>query len=90
VEMSVDYDGDIPEGCEMIDLPPCKMMIFQGPPYNDDDFKEAIGQLWEVIKDYKPERYGFTWADGDGPRFQLCPEGYRGYIEGKPVREVNK
>lgn len=90
VEMSADYDGDIPEGCEMIDLPPCKMMIFQGPPYNDDDFREAIGQLWEVIKDYKPERYGFKWADSDGPRFQLCPEGYRGYIEGRPVREVNK
>ena len=90
VEMSADYDGDIPEGCEMIYLPPCKMMIFQGPPYNDDDFREAIGQLWEVIKDYKPERYGFKWADSDGPRFQLCPEGYRGYIEGRPVREVNK
>ena len=89
VEMPADYHGDIPEGCEMIDLPPCRMMIFQGPPYNDDDFREAIGQLWGVIKDYKPERYGFIWADGDGPRFQLCPEGYRGYIEGRPVRETN-
>lgn len=89
VEMPADYNGDMPEGCEMIDLPPCKMMIFQGPSYDDDDFREAIGQLWEVTKDYKPERYGFIWADGDGPRFQLCPEGYRGYIEGRPVREVN-
>jgi len=90
VEMPVDYSGEIPEGCEIIDLPPCKMMIFQGPPYDDNDFREAIGQLWDVMKTYKPEIYGFQWADSDGPRFQLCPEGYRGYIEGKPVREVNK
>jgi AraC-like DNA-binding protein len=90
VEMPADYSGEIPEGCEIIDLPACKMMIFQGPPYNDDDFREAIGQLWEVMKTYNPEVYGFKWADEDGPRFQLCPEGYRGYIEGRPVREVNK
>ncbi len=89
VEMSADYSGEIPEGCEMIDLPPCKMMIFQGPPYDDEKFSEAIHELWEVMNTYKPERYGFQWADGDGPRFQLCPEGYRGYIEGRPVKEVN-
>jgi AraC family transcriptional regulator len=90
VEMPANYSGEIPEGCEIIDLPSCKMMIFQGPPYNDDDFREAIGQLWEVMKTYKPEVYGFKWADKDGPRFQLAPEGYRGYIEGRPVREINK
>ena len=43
VEMPSDYNGDIPEGCEVIDLSPCKMMIFQGPSYNDNDFREAIG-----------------------------------------------
>ena len=90
VEMPADYSGEIPEGCEIIDLPSCKMMIFQGPPYDDNDFREAIGQLWDVMKTYKPEIYGFQWADSDGPRFQLCPEGYRGYIEGRPVREVNR
>ncbi len=90
VEMPADYSGEIPKGCELIDLPPCKMMIFQGPPYDDENFREAIGQLWDVMKTYNPEIYGFQWADSDGPRFQLCPEGYRGYIEGRPVREVNK
>ena len=89
VEMPADYSGIVPEGFELIDLPPCKMMIFQGQPYDDADFEEAIGSLWETVKHYKPEIYGFGWADEDGPRFQLEPQGYRGYIEGRPVRPLN-
>ena len=42
------------------------------------------------MKIYKPELYGFEWADDDAPRFQLIPEGCRGYIEGRPVRQINK
>jgi hypothetical protein len=84
--MPLDYAGSIPEGFDCIELPPCKMMIFQGQPYDDAIFEEAIGSLWETLKSYNPEIYGFKWADEDGPRFQLEPQGYRGYIEGRPVR----
>jgi AraC family transcriptional regulator len=89
VEMPLDYAGAIPEGFDCIQLQPCKMMIFQGQPYDDANFEEAIGSLWETIKHYNPEIYGFKWADEDGPRFQLEPQGYRGYIEGRPVRSIN-
>ena len=88
VEMPEEYQGSIPEGFELIDLPACKMMIFQGQPYDDADFEMAIGSMWESIRNYKPEIYGFEWADEDGPRFQLEPQGYRGYIEGRPVRQL--
>jgi len=90
VEMPLDYVGPIPEGFECVDLPACQMMVFQGQPYDDADFEEAIGSLWETIKNYNPEIYGFQWANEDGPRFQLEPQGYRGYIEGRPVRPLNK
>ncbi len=53
-------------------------------------FMDEIAELWRVIKEYDPTLYGFEWADDDGPRFQLEPQGYRGYIEGKPVRLINK
>jgi len=89
VEMPFDYSGEVPEGFELIDLPPCKMMVFQGQPYDDCKFQEAIGELWEVMKTYNPEIYGFAWADEDAPRFQLEPRGYRGYIEARPVRQLN-
>ena len=90
VELPADYSGSVPDGLEMIDLPACKMMIFQGQPYDDANFEEAIGVFWETIKNYNPEFYGFNWADVDAPRFQLEPQGYRGYIEGRPVRPVNQ
>lgn len=89
VEVPIDYAGEVPEGYEVIELPPCKMMVFQGPPFEDAKFGEAIGELWEVMKNYNPEVYGFEWADDDGPRFQLAPMGYRGYIEARPVRQLS-
>ncbi|HEX2954758.1 MAG TPA: AraC family transcriptional regulator [Bacillota bacterium] len=89
VEMPEDYNGVVPEGFELIDLKPCQMMVFQGPPYDDEGYETAIEDVWEVMKRYNPEIYGFRWADEDGPRFQLAPMGYRGYIEARPVRPVN-
>ena len=89
VEVPLSYAEPQPAGFEMITLPACMMMIFQGQPYDDNDFQQAIGDLWEAMKNYKPEIYGFRWADEDGPRFQLEPQGYRGYIEGRPVRPLD-
>jgi AraC-like DNA-binding protein len=88
VEVAADFASEVPDGFEVVDLPACKMMVFQGPPFEEKDFEQAIASLWDVMKSYQPETYGFTWADDDGPRFQLKPEGYRGYIEGRPVRAV--
>jgi len=89
VEVSSDYEGEVPDGFELIDLPPCKIMIFQGQPYEDEKFEEAIEELWQMMRNYNPEIYGFKYADEDGPRIQLAPMGYRGYIEGRPVRQLN-
>jgi len=89
VEVPDDYEEPVPDGFELVDLPPCKMLVFQGPPFADEDFEEAIVGMWAVMNAYRPETYGFQWADEDGPRFQLRPEGYRGYIEGRPVRPLN-
>jgi len=89
LEVPSDFQGEIPEGYDIADLPPCKMMVFQGQPFKEENFEEAIDELWEVMKNFNPEIYGFEWADEDGPRFQLAPMGYRGYIEARPVRLIN-
>jgi hypothetical protein len=65
------------------------MMVFQGQPYDDADYQQAIGAIWDLMKVYNPELYGFEWADDDAPRFQMEPLGYRGYIEARPVRQLN-
>ncbi len=90
VEVPLSYEVQIPDTFDIIDLPACKMMIFQGQPYHDDDFQEAIGEIWDAIKTYDPSFYGFEWADQDAPRLQFEPQGYRGYIEGRPVRPIVK
>lgn len=89
VEVPANYTGVIPEGFDIIDLPACKMMVFQGQPYDDEKFEEAISEIWENMKKYDPKTYGFEWADEDAPRIQLEPMGYRGYIEARPVRQLN-
>ena len=89
VELPLDYNKPIPDGYEIVELPPCKMMIFQGPSYQDEDFEQAITDMWEIMKTYDPTLYGFEWADEEAPRFQLVPMGYRGYIEARPVKQAN-
>ena len=88
VEVPLDYNGDVPKGYEIIVLPACQMMVFQGPPFDDEKFETAIDEIWQVMKSYDPSLYGFEWADDAAPRFQLAPMGYRGYIEARPVRKL--
>ncbi len=88
VEVAADYSAEVPQGFEIISLPACRMMVFQGPPFDDEKFESAIGDMWELMKAYDPKLYGFEWADEDAPRFQLAPMGYRGYIEARPVRAL--
>ena len=89
IEVPADYAGEIPEGFDVIDLAPCKMLVFQGEPFEDAQYGEAIGDLWEAMSAFKPEVYGYAYADDIAPRMQLAPMGWRGYIEMRPVREIN-
>jgi hypothetical protein len=89
VEVPVDYGGSVPDGYEIIDIPACQLMVFQGQPFEDENFEDAIRDLRAVIKRHDPETNGYVWADADAPRFQLIPLGYRGYVEGRPVRPVS-
>ena len=83
------YSKEAPEGYEIIQLPPCKLMVFQGPPYEEEHFMEEIGEVMEAIGHYDPSLYGFAWAPEEAPRFQLAPMGYRGYIEARPVKPLS-
>ena len=85
VEVPMDYDKPLPEGFEMMDLEPCLYLFFQGEPYDDCDYQEAIGQVWDAIDRYRPESFGYRFAPFKGPRIQLEPKGERGYIEARPV-----
>ncbi len=89
VELPLDYSNEVPEGFDLIELPSSMMMIFQGEPYEDVDFMDAIGEIWQHIEKFDPTVYGYKWDPEAAPRFQLAPMGYRGYIEALPVAPVN-
>lgn len=42
VEVAFDYHGTIPEGFDMICLPACDYLMFQGLPFDEKDYYEAI------------------------------------------------
>ena len=87
VEVATDQSGEIPDGFEVIELPKCKYIMFQGEPFEEENFGEAIQQVWDAIKKYNPENIGYTWDDNN-PRIQLEPIGTRGYIELHPVKSI--
>lgn len=80
VEVPVDYDGVIPDGFDIIEFAISKYLMFQGEPFAEEDYCEAIEEIWQAIKKYDPAVIGYSW-DESNPRIQLEPIGTRGYIE---------
>ena len=87
VEVASDYSGQIPDGFDVIDLPKCKYLMFRGEPFEEENFEEAIHEVWAAIKKYDPSIVGYAWDDTN-PRIQLEPIGTRGYIELHPVKSI--
>lgn len=87
VEVELDYSGIIPEGFEIIELPASTYLLFRGEPFEEDDYEDAIGEIWNAEKKYNPEFIGYEW-DESNPRIQLEPIGKRGYIELVPVKKL--
>lgn len=72
IEVPLDYSKVIPQGCDVIELPSCTMLYFQGAQYKDEnDFGEAIGLLWELMDAYDPQLYGFKYSPEIAPYFNF-------------------
>ena len=89
IEVDPDYCGEIPEGFDLIRLPEAEYLMFQGQPFREEDYCEAIQSVQEAMDSYNPEIIGFGWDDTN-PRIQLEPRGERGYIEFRAVRRITK
>lgn len=89
VEVEPDYDGVVPEGFDVIDLPEAEYLIFQGEPFREEDYCEAIRAVQCGMDRYDPALIGYRWDD-ENPRIQLEPRGERGYIELRAVHPLAK
>ena len=72
VEAAEDYSGNIPEGFDIISLPAAEYLMFQGEPFAEEDYCEAIGAVQKAADRYQPSVIGYEW-DKDNPKFSLSP-----------------
>lgn len=85
VEAEKDYTGPVPEGFDVIDLPAADYLMFQGEPFAEEDYSEAIATVQQAMNGYEPSIIGYSWDDSN-PRIQLEPRGTRGYIELRAIK----
>lgn len=85
VEIPADADGAVPEGFDVIELPAADYLMFQGEPFEEEAYCEAICDVQQAMDHYDPTVIGYSWDDCQ-PRIQLEPRGNRGYIELRAVR----
>ncbi len=85
VEVSPDDCGSIPDGFDRIVLPTAEYLMFQGEPFQEENYCEAILTLQYAMNRYDPTVIGYEWDD-ENPRIQLEPRGERGYVELRAVK----
>ena len=89
LEISDDYNGVVPEGFEIIDLPNFTYMWFQGAPYEDEDwYGHAHAEMSRTIEGYKPELYGYEFARDEAPSYNYGASAATGVREMLPVRRL--
>lgn len=86
VEAEADYQGEIPEGFDVISLPAAEYLAVQGEPFREEDYSQAILAVQYAIDHYDPSVIGYEW-DEESPRIQLEPRGERGYIELRAIKK---
>ena len=58
VEVESDYAGGIPEGFDIISLPASEYLVFQGEPFREEDYSQAILSVQYSMNQYDPAVIG--------------------------------
>lgn len=87
VEAASGENAPVPEGFDVINLPQTDYLMFQGEPFQEEDYCQAIYDVQRAIDRYDPALIHCAWDDSQ-PRIQLEPIGERGYIELKAVSRL--
>ncbi|MGN0676163.1 MAG: helix-turn-helix domain-containing protein [Ruminococcus sp.] len=88
VEVSTEDNILIPEGFDVIELPETEYLVFQGEPFAEENYCQAINAVQHAMDKYVPSLIGYKW-DNENPRIQLEPRGERGYIEMRAVKKIS-
>ena len=88
VEVALDDDTPLTEGLESFILPAAEYLMFQGEPFKEENYVQAILAVEKAMDRYEPGLVGCVWDD-ENPRIQLAPVGERGYIELRAVKQAD-
>lgn len=90
IEVPYEYDGEIPDNCEIIELPSCEMLYFQSQPFKtDEEFFTMLGEVFKAVEVFDAASYGYEYADDIAPRFNFGGECDTGAKLAIPVRRIN-
>ncbi len=87
VERPLEDNRPVPEGLDTIILPAATYLLFQGMPFAEEDYAQAVHQVQQAMDAYDPAVLGLQWDD-ESPRVQLEPVGSRGYMEMRAVKPL--
>ena len=87
VERTMEDCSHVPKGFDVIVLPAATYLQFQGEPFQEEDYYQAILEVQMFMERYQPSVLGYAWDDAN-PRIQLEPVGTRGYIELRAVKKL--
>lgn len=85
-EVPADYEGEVPEFCEVFDFPASKYIVFNHIPYPPEDHGSVIHSVYAAAENFKPEDYGFSWNAENLPIYNDDDE--FGFTVSCPVREL--
>lgn len=89
VEVPYEYDGEIPDHCEMIKLEPCEMLSFQSQPFQtEEEFFFLMGEVLTAAETFDAAAYGYDYADDHTPRFNFGGQEEKGARIAVPVRRI--
>ncbi len=89
IEVPISFNGTIPDGYEMAELPECDMLYFQSQKYdNEEDYSKMISQVFNAVDNFDYQSFGLVPDDSLAPRFNFGAEKDTGARFAIPVTAV--
>ncbi len=90
VEVPADYNAELPEGYEMIEIEAGTMLYFISESFEDEkDFGAAIDCVVKAQERYNPEEYGYTYDASAVPSFNYGASPEMGAKLAFPVKRIS-
>jgi hypothetical protein len=89
IEIPLTYNDGIPNDMEVVYLPECMYLLFQGPKFDRDLLGESIEMLKDEINHFDIGDMNLKWIFDKAPIIEYDPLPERGCIFAYPVEKID-